>query len=245
MKRLAFILGAFVVAVALSPITEAALQFSRRAMRLPPANLHAQAAVVPAGAILFVDTGACPNGYTEVAGAAGRMILATTDAAANVGGTGGSDAITPAGTADFTGNALGTHLHATGTYAASAHAGAAVADHASHTHTYTEVPNHVHLVEGFPTATGGSTGFTRDTSMSGTPANTAQNTANPTGGVATGTTAGPSATLTHSVTQPSAHTLSGSSEAVSAGTPAGTVSFTGTEFDNRSAFFRLIPCKKG
>lgn len=99
-----------------------------------------------------------------------------------------------------------------------------VADHASHTHTYTEVPNHVHLLQGFPTATGGSTGFTRDTSMSGTPANTALNTANPTGGVATGTTAGPSATLTHSptnnavtsgnpsatlthsVTQPSAHT---------------------------------------
>lgn len=81
-----------------------------------------------------------------------------------------------------------------------------MADHASHTHTYTEVPNHVHLVEGFPTATGGLTGFTRDNSMSGTPVNTNQSTATNTGGVATGTTAGPSVTLTHSVTQPSAHT---------------------------------------
>jgi hypothetical protein len=44
------------------------------------------------------------------------------------------------------------------------------------------------------------TGFTVDTSMSGTPTNSAQNTANPTGGVATATTNGPSATLTHSVT---------------------------------------------
>lgn len=53
----------------------------------------------------------------------------------------------------------------------------------------------------------------------------------PGGAVATGTTTGPSATLTHSVTQPSAHTLSGSSEAVGAGTPSGTISqplFTGS-----------------
>ena len=75
-----------------------------------------------------------------------------------------------------------------------------VADHASHTHTYTQVVNHVHPMQGFPTATGGSTGFTRDTSMSGTPANTSSNTDNPAGGVAQGTTAGPGATLTHAPT---------------------------------------------
>ena len=38
------------------------------------------------------------------------------------------------------------------------------------------VPAHTHVLNGFPTATGGSTGFTRDTSMSGTPANTALST---------------------------------------------------------------------
>lgn len=161
------------------------------------------------------------------------------------GGTGGSATHTPAGTVSqptFTGSALGTHTHGTGTYAASAHSGTAVADHASHTHTYTEVPNHVHLLTAFPTATGGSSGFTVDTSMSGTPANNSLNTANPTGGVATGTTAGPGATLTHSVTQPSAHTLSGSSEAVSAGTPAGSIStptFTGTSANTEPAYFKL------
>lgn len=37
-----------------------------------------------------------------------------------------------------------THTHAD--HAALAHAGAAVADHASHTHTYTQVPNHTHPV---------------------------------------------------------------------------------------------------
>jgi hypothetical protein len=93
---------------------------------------------------------------------------------------------------------------------------------------------------------GGTTGATGGSSRTAT---TPDATNNPTGGVATGTTAGPSATLTHAVTnnavtsagpsatlthavtQPNAHTLSGSSEAVSAGTPAGTVStptFTGS-----------------
>jgi hypothetical protein len=97
------------------------------------------------------------------------------------------------------------------TKAISAHGGTAVADHASHTHTYTEVPNHVH-VQTLPSAqTGNFASGTRDTSSGGTGgaiATTADaaSTANPTGGVATGTTAGPNATLTHSVTQPSAHT---------------------------------------
>lgn len=104
-----------------------------------------------------------------------------------------------------------------------------VADHSSHTHTYTQVPNHVHLVERFPTATGGSTGFTVDTSMSGTPVNSAQNTANPTGGVATGTTNGPSATLTHSPTNNAVTSAAGSSHSHGAGTLAASApGFTGS-----------------
>jgi hypothetical protein len=99
------------------------------------------------------------------------------------------------------------------TKAISAHAGTAVADHASHTHTYTEVPNHLHTLA---TGTGASGNFSQvigtvDTTsggVGGTPTQTALGTlsGNPVGGVATGTTAGPSAALTHSVTQPSAHT---------------------------------------
>lgn len=91
------------------------------------------------------------------------------------------------------------------TKAISAHAGTAVADHASHTHTYTEVINHVH-VQNLPSSqTGTQASGTRDTSTTGSTAD-ALSTANPTGSVgATGTTAGPSATLTHSVTQPSDH----------------------------------------
>lgn len=163
---------------------------------------------------------------------------------------------TPAGTVSqptFSGSALAAHGHGTGTYATSAHSGTAVADHASHTHTYTSVinhthtisvtdPGHVHTARRYPTATGGSSGFTADTSMSGTltdltltvktaTTGITASSVNPAGGVATGTSDGPSATLTHSVTQPSAHTLSGSSSSDSAGTPSGTVSqptFTGS-----------------
>jgi len=111
------------------------------------------------------------------------------------------------------------------TNAISAHAGAAVADHASHTHTYADVLNHTHAVNitdpghahtQTTSATDGAT--TRaDSSSGGAVYNNVANinsnttgitatTADPAGGVASGTTAGPSATLTHAVTQPSAHT---------------------------------------
>lgn len=124
----------------------------------------------------------------------------------------------------------------------------AVADHASHTHTYTDVPNHVHVQTVNSATNGALSGYTPDTSTN-TATASGYSTANPTGGVATGTTNGPnatlthsvtnnqvtsgnpSATLTHSVTQPNDHTITGSTAAVSAGTPAGTVStptFSGT-----------------
>jgi len=216
---------------------------------------------IPAGAIIFINTGACPAGYTEVAGLDGRMVLGTLNANANVGTTGGNDNITPAGTngaQTFTGSALGTHAHSAGTYANSggsvnAHSGSAVADHASHTHDYTQVPNHVHPYCSQTATTGGASSYEHgaiDASSAATECSMLTN--NPSGGVATGTTVGPSATLTHGVTQPANHTftqptIGGSSEAISGGTPAGTVTvpaFTGTSFDNRSAFVRLIGCKK-
>lgn len=40
----------------------------------------------------------------------------------------------------------------------------------THTLTTAEMPSHTHVLQRFPTATGGSSGFTADTSMSGTPA---------------------------------------------------------------------------
>lgn len=164
--------------------------------------------------------------------------------------TGGAKTVAAAGTNSaptFTGSALSGHAHGAGTLVPSAHAGAAVDNHASHTHTYTEVPNHVHIIaagqgshqHGMAEGTTDGSGIFADRSNAAAAAAMVTDLAtlpemttnNPTGGVATGTTAGPSATLTHAVTQPSTHTMSGSSESVTAGTPAGTVSaptFTGS-----------------
>ena len=183
-----------------------------------------------AGLIALVDAGACPSGYTEQTGLNGQTILGTVAASSDVGTTGGSDTLTPAGTntaSSFTGDA-----------ASLTHSGTAVADHASHTHTYTDVVNHVHVYASQTATTGAATSYEHgvlDTSSA--EAEATETTNNPTGGVATGTTAGPSATLTHGVTQPSAHAY----------TPTGTVSapvFTGTGADNRSAFTRVIFCQK-
>ena len=218
---------------------------------LPPSSM-------PAGCIVLMIDAPCPSGFSEVAGLAGKFPLGTTNAAGNVGTTGGADNITPAGTNSaptFTGSALGTHEHGAGTLVPSAHSGTAVADHAAHTHTYTQVVDHVHTLA---TGTGSTGNFSQvigtvDTSSGGTggtPTQTALGTrsGNPVGSAgATGTTANPSATLTHAVTQPADHTMGGTSEAISGGTPAGTVTaptFTGTSFDNRPAFARVIFCRK-
>lgn len=179
-------------------------------------------------------------GYgTWAAFGAGRVLIGVNAADPDfdtVEETGGSKTVTSEGEVSqptFEGTALGTHSHGVGSYAPSAHAGAAVADHASHTHTYTQVPNHVHGVSTIlrTATTGGATTQVTNANDTSSTADTTRKTDNPDGGVAQGTTAGPSATLTHNVTQPSNHTMSGSSEAVSAGTPAGTVTqptFTGS-----------------
>lgn len=118
------------------------------------------------------------------------------------------------------------------------HSGTAVSDHASHTHTYSQVPNHVHVerAQGGTTASTTGTHLMTSTATGGSLRSSAASTLDPTGGVAQGTTNGPGAALTHSVTQPSAHTgnLSHSVTQPSAHsyTPQGTISaptFTGSE----------------
>jgi hypothetical protein len=169
--------------------------------------------------------------------------------------TGGAKTVAASGTVSqptFTGSALSTHQHAAvsaGTPAGTI-SGVAVSDHSAHTHAYTDVPNHVHIIaagqgshqhgmaEG--TTDGSGTFMDRSNAAAATTAVTdlatlpQMTTNNPTGGVASGTTGNPSATLTHTVS--SSGTFSGSAlathqhDAITAGTPAGTVSqptFTG------------------
>jgi hypothetical protein len=123
-----------------------------------------------------------------------------------------------------------------------------VADHGSHTHTYTEVVNHTHPVNitdpghahtQTTSATDGAT--TRaDASSGGTAYNNVANinsnttgitatTSNPASGVATGTTAGPSATLTHTPTNNAVTSGAGASHDHAAGTLAASApAFTGS-----------------
>jgi hypothetical protein len=84
---------------------------------------------------------------------------------------------------------------AAGSCSAPAFTGAALP---SHTHTYTQVPNHVHVetLQGGTAASTTGTHIMASAAVGGTLRNAATSTANPTGGVATATTAGPSATLT-------------------------------------------------
>lgn len=235
MRRALLLAVAFIVYAAMAELIEA--QF--RIFRTRPADVQAQASALNAGDIVIRLSGDCGTGFTEVAELADKMLRGTVAANLNQGGTGGSDTITPEGV-----NAGA---------AVSAHAGAAVADHASHTHTYTDVLNHTHVIDVTDpghthvenqnsATTGGLTGWgARDTSTntsSATSFSTASSTTgitaasvNPVGGVASGTTAGPSAALSHAVTQPSDHTVT-------------QPTFTGTQFSNLPAFTRVIFCAK-
>lgn len=153
---------------------------------------------LPSGAIILIISGTCPSGYAEETNLNGRTLIGTLAANADVGTTGGADTVTP-----------------------STHTGAAVGDHASHTHTYTDVIAHTHVVTSQTATTGSATSYEHGTlDTSSAEAEVTEVTGST--GVATGTTAGPSAALTHAVTQPATHAA----------------------IDNRSAFVRLIACKK-
>lgn len=235
MKRVFTSFGAFVFSVA--ALATSSVSFmqatSHQAVaqgggELPVGAIYASVdATNPATTLGYGTWSAFGAGRTLVGVDAGQTEFDTveeTGGAKTVASAGGNSAPT------FTGSALGTHLHGTGTYAASAHAGTAVADHAahthsvtsnvtvgdhgSHTHTYTDVVNHTHPVTSQTATTGSATSYehgTLDTSSAETEAT--EVTGTPAGGVATGTTAGPSATLTHSVVN----------NAVTSGNPSATL----------------------
>lgn len=69
----------------------------------------------------------------------------------------------------------------------------------AHSHTVND-PGHFHLTQSYPTATGGSSGFTADTSMSGTPTNNTLPTASTTTGISINNTGSNEA---HNNVQPS------------------------------------------
>lgn len=152
---------------------------------------------VPSGAILLIDSGTCPSGYSEVAGLDGKTIVGTIAANGNVGSTGGSDSITPQGSISAINQVI------------------------NHTHTVTVTdPGHTHTLP---------VGATDDTSA---PFDRADAGTNASG--ANATTA--SGSVTTGISAVTANPAGG----VTSVTPM----FTGTAFDNRSAFARVIFCRK-
>lgn len=113
-------------------------------------------------------------------------------------GTNGTGTVTPLGTiawpAGVPTNASGAFTQGAISWPAGVPTNSAItmsgstANESTHTHTYTQVPNHVHVQSVNSAAAGGLSGYTADTSTA-TSVASGYSTANPTGGVATGTTA--------------------------------------------------------
>lgn len=180
---------------------------------------------VPSGAIIFVDSGSCPAGYTEESALSGQMLRGTVAANADVGTTGGSNSITPAGSVGaptFTGS-TGTVPAETISWPAS-------------------VPAFTGTAGTTGTATFTATGTKMTTSGSGTASVTNI------GGTTITTASQNVGSHSHSFTPAGtiAWPASVPANSTASFTPAGTVSapaFTGTAFDPHPAFTKVIFCK--
>lgn len=191
----------------------------------------------PVGALYLSVTGVNPTtelGYGTWSGfGAGRVLIGRDagdtdfDTAEETGG-----AKTVAATGSNSAPAISGSTAAEASHTHSVTSNVSVDDHASHTHTYTQVVNHTHSVTELRGAsTGGATtsasGLTSGNDTSSTAVSFS--TGNPSGGVATGTTAGPSATLTHTANNPAVTSGGGSSHSHGVGTLAASApTFTGS-----------------
>lgn len=200
---------------------------------------------VPAGSILLVNSGSCPSGYTEQSTMNGKTLFGTLNAGSDVGTTGGNDNITPTGTDSTptiswpagvpTAADESTHTHTAGSFSAAAQVftGNALG---THTHTFTGNAVNSSATASTPdlvTSNTAGSGVSPTTTATGTNSNTSAGT--PAGTNGSSSVSGTSAAgLAHT------HTLSWP-----AGVPTNSAStFTGNSFDNRSAFIKVIFCKK-
>jgi hypothetical protein len=181
---------------------------------------------IPSGAIVFLTSGTCPAGWTEVSALSGKTLIGTVAANGDVGTTGGSDTITPAGTTTaptFTGSSSVTSAQ---TFTGSSATTSAVS-------------------AGTPAGTNGATATSGNC--------TATNLAIGTGALSACKATAPNLTVpaegfTGSALSPHSHTLTATgTNGTGTVTPLGTVAapvFTGTQFDNRSSWTKVIACAK-
>ena len=184
------------------------------------------------GEVVMIASGACPSGFTESSAFNGNFPRGTINANADVGGTGGTDTVTPAGTVStptFTGSAgtvpAETFTGSQGTTSAvSAGTPAGTNATASITSASTEVPVTSPTKYVFSTLNSAA-------AASSSPSITI-----------------PAETFTGSALATHTHTLTPSgTNSTASFTPSGTVStptFSGSSFDNRPAFVKVIFCVK-
>jgi hypothetical protein len=191
------------------------------------------ASSVPTGAILLVASGTCPATYVEETTLNGRMPIGTLVANADLGATGGTDTLTPAGTINaqtFAGT-LASLTHS-GENVTSVFTGSALATHAH------ELP--FQLATTTTTRQLAAATFGTGTSRAATAVSAAgvANTTSAAVALSQAVSAGtPAGTVANTITQASAHSY----------TPQGTVSaasFTGSIAENRSAFAKVLFCRK-
>ena len=207
-------------------------------------NATAGTPTVPSGLITIITTGTCAAGWTELSALNGKTLFGTVAANGDVGGTGGSDTITPAGTNGTSATtATGTINTPTISWPAGVptFTGTPFSSIINHTHPITDA-GHAHTQASTTTATGSGSNRLGTVDTSSTAVNTGTATTgitvdNPVGGVSSITPAGTIA-WPAGVPTSNALTFTGSSSTVSAQT------FTGTQFDNRSAYIKVIFCVK-
>ena len=207
---------------------------------------------LPSGSIVMVDSGTCPVGTTEVASLAGRTLLGTLAASADVGTTGGSDSVTPAGTNSVPSLTMNSYTPA-GTnsgMAVSAHIGANVtsvftgAALGTHAHELPfQIPSTT-TTRQIAVATFGTGTARAATAVS---ANGTANTTSAAVALSQSVSAGtPAGTIANTITQASPHTVTNPSFLGTPATLTGAVSapaWSGVAFDNRSAYTKVLFCK--
>jgi hypothetical protein len=257
-------------------------------LTLPQMRAQTPWGAYPIGTLTMTTNASCPVGTQQVSAFNGAMPLGTIAANGDVGATGGSNTVTPAGTnatAAFT--PVGTVAPPVFTGSAAAVPAQAIAWPASvptfvgnagvvPSQTFTGTPfssviNHTHTVTVTYNVQGGTAAATTGTHVMTSTATggsarapaagdvVSATTANPGGGVASITPAGTNATVSFTpagtVAWPAGVPTNGTVNFTPAGTNAapaftgtvGTVpaeTWTGSSFDNRSAFVKVIFCQK-
>lgn len=194
------------------------------------------------GDIIFISSGTCRTGFTEVSALNGKMWRGTVAANMDVGTTGGSDTITPtvasltAAAQTFTGNSVTSSAVSAGTPAGT-----------NGTASFTPAGTNAAITAGTPAGTVSALTTVADSTTSGGTAKAGAQTPTFSGsalGTHTHTFTGSSGTVPAEVFTGSA--LGTHTHTTTATGTNGTSAVTGTlnNFDNRSAFINLIGCVK-